>query len=435
MSSLSDWLPNYKTVYGDFTDPHPMEDSLTADLKFVPKESRNGRTYEIPVEVSKEHGQTADVSGDSFAINPARGSVMKSASVDGATLLFNGRIPYDAMLRTRNGTGNKRQGNAFKDAFEHKTKGVMEQGEFYNEVALHYGCGTAAAIADDIGVITGTPTGTNIGTGSGMIASISLATWAPGVWARMTNALVDIYQSNGSTLVASDVVVSSVNPDYDTTASPPAPNVTFYKSGSSATLASGYRIVPKGWQGNSCIGLISILQNQGTIFGLNAAQYPIWRPVRYTNASGGMTRAKLMAIAARMFPNGVRQGLTFRFSAPTFADLAEETETQHRFNDEYGEVRKIGANKLIYRSPCGPLTVKLDSMMKYGQGVGYGTEAKAVRVGSSPLTFRGKGDEWFFLELPSNAGSEIRCMSNQAPFVHDMNKCVYISGITNTLIA
>jgi hypothetical protein len=446
VSNLSEWLPNYKVVVGDFTDPHPTFDSLTADLPFVSKEEREGRSYNIPVVVSPEQGQTADVSGDAFAIRGARNSVMKEATVNGASLLYHARIPYDAMLRSRNGTGNKKQGNAFKDAFLLKTKMLMEQGEHYNEIAMHYGPGTGATIADDIGVIGPSGgSGSALNSGGGLVLPITIATWAPGVWSRLQNGLFDLYNSAGNTLIANNLTLSAVNPDYAPAGSPIAPNVTLTATtsgpdttttGASSNLAACYggRLLPAGWAQKSCIGVVSRFKNQGIQDGINAATYAIWRPVQISVSSGSMTRLRIQSIAARMYSLGLTQGLTMRCCGPIFADLAEETELQREYTDS-GEVRKVSATKLIYRTPAGPFSVKLDAMMKYGTVIGYGSQAKGKRVGSSPLTFRGKGDEWFFTELAGNAGSEIRCMANQSPFFDEPNKCFVVTGLTpNALI-
>lgn len=442
MSNLSEWLPNYKVVYGDYTDPHPQSDSMTAALAFVPKESRNGRTFNVPVLVSPEQGQTADVSGTAFAIRDARNSVMKEASLDGASLLYNGRIPYDAMLRSRNGTGDKRNGNAFKDAFELKTKGLMEQGEFYNEVAMHYGPGTAAAIADDIGVVQAA-NGSGTSLTAGVVAPLLIASWAPGVWARMTNALVDLYDTAGTTLLANNVTVSAINPDYNQTGVR-SPNVTLIATttgnqqtttGAALAIASVYnsRIVPAGWAQNSCIGVVSRTKNTGIQDGINAALYQVWKPVQVVT-TGTLTRLKIQSLMARMFPTGIRKGGKLWTSAPVFADLVEEMEGQ-KHDYPSADLKQVGTNELTYKSPCGPLSIMLDPMMKYGSAIFWGNEARAVRVGSSPLTFRGKGDEWFFLELQGNAGSEIRCMSNQTPFFYEPNKTASITGIVpNALI-
>lgn len=437
MSNLSEWLPNYKVVYGDYTDPHPTSDSMTAALPFVSKESRNGRTFNVPVKVSPEQGQTADVSGTAFAIRDARNSVMKEASLDGASLLYNGRIPYDAMLRSRNGTGDKRNGNAFKDAFELKTKDLMEQGEFYGEVAVHYGPGTGATIADDIGVTAAANgSGTNLGS-PGVTVPITIATWAPGVWARMLNALADVYDSAGTTLIANNVTVSAINPDYSSGGT--SPNVTLVATttgnqqtttGAATTLANMYsrRLLPAGWAQNSCTGVVSRFKNTGIQDGINAALYQVWKPVQITT-TGTLTRLKLKSLMARMYPTGIRKGGKLWVAAPVFADIEEEMTSQNHYWPK-GEMDQVGTNEIVFKSPCGPLSIMLDPMMKYGTAVFWGNEAKGVRVGSSPLTFRGKGDEWFFLELQGNAGSEIRCMSNFSPFFYQPNKTAVITGFT-----
>ena len=446
MSNLSEWLPNYKVVVGDYTDPHPTFDSLTADLPFVGKEEREGRSYNIPVVVSLEQGQTADVSGDAFLIRDPRNSVMKEATVNGASLLYSARIPYDAMLRSRNGTGNKKQGNAFKDAFLLKAKMLMEQGEHYNEVAMHYGPGVGATIADDIGVIGPSGgAGTALNSGSGLTLPITIATWAPGVWSRLSNGLFDLYNAAGNTLIANNLTLSVVNPDYAPAGSPIAPNVTLVATttgnqqtttGPTSNLAACYggRLLPAGWAQKSCIGVVSRLKNTGIQDGINAALYPIWRPTQITVSSGTLTRLRIQSIAARVYSLGVTGGFTMRVSGPIFADLAEETETQRQYVDD-GEVRKVSPTKLVYRTPAGPGEIKLDAMMKYGTVIGYGKQAKGKRVGTSPLTFRGKGEEWFFTELANNAGSEIRCMANQSPFFDEPNKTFIVSGLTpNALI-
>lgn len=431
MSNLTNWLPNYKQVYGDFTDPHPTEDTLQSDLKFVAKESREGQAFNVPVVVSLEQGITPDVSGDAFALRPSRGSVIKNAQVNGATLLMTGDIPYDAMLRSKNGTGNGRQGNAFKDAFELKSVGLMEQMEHFVEASLLYGCGTSAAIGADIGVVQATVVGASLN--AGQTCPITIQSWAPGFWARMTNGLVDVYAANGTTVIETQVVVTAVNPDYDPAGSPVAPNLLLTKSGSAAVVAVGHRIVPSGWAQTSCVGLETQLKNTGTLFGIPANTYSVWKPVRYSNASGTLSRLKILALMARMFPNGTRNGGNLYVSPPVFADLAEEADTLQRFVSEE-EVKIQGANKLLYKSPAGVVTVKLHAMMKYGQAM-FIPKGAAERVGSSPTTFRGEGDEWFFLELPSNAGSQIRAISNQSPFVRMPNRCAFISNITPTSLA
>jgi len=312
-----------------------------------------------------------------------------------------------------------------------KTLGLMEQHEFYAELSMLYGAGTGAAIASDIGVVDSGVQGANLN--AQQVCPFTIASWAPGIWARMTNALVDVYAANGTTLIAADVEVVSVDPDYAPSGSPKGPNVTLYKNGATGiTVAAGHRIVPAGWATKSCYGLETQLKNQGTLFGINAGQYSVWKPVRYSNASGPLGRQKLLALMARMYPNGGRNGGNLYVSPPTFADMAEEADTLQRFVGQ--EVKQQGDNKLLYKSPAGVVTVKLLPSLKFSQAF-FMPKGAAEIVGTSPITFRGEGQEWFFLEMPNNAGSQIRSISNMSPFVRMPNRCAWIDGIVNNGVA
>lgn len=432
MSSLTNWLPDFKQRYGDFTNPLPEENTIADFFSFVPQEQRSGLAFNFPVVVGLEHGQTADNTGTAFALNSAIDSVLKNATLDGSTLGLVGNIPYDVTFKGKNGAGNGGGGGAFRSAFELKTSLLMQSMEFYRELSLLYGAGAGTAISADIGVIQATVLGTNLGTGAGLTCPISLATWAPGIWNNMIGSLVDLYATDGTTVVATDVQVTAVNPDYSAGV---GPNIQLFKSGSTVVpgVVTTARIVPKGWLGKTCVGLEAILKNTGTLFGINAAQYPLWKAVQFSAASGKLSRAKIGAIAARLFPNGLTTGGKLFVSGPTFADLADELDINQRWTSEE-EAKRTGTNNISYATPSGPINVALHKYMKTGEaclvpnGIGK-------RVGSTDITFRGEGQDWFFLELPGNAGCQLRIMSNQAPILRMPYRCAFISNIVNTILA
>jgi hypothetical protein len=429
VSSLANWLPNFKQTYGDFTNPLPEENTIADHFGFLPQDQRPGQAFNVPIVVSLEHGITADNTGTAFAFRSAIDSVMKNATLDGATLGLIGNIPYDVSFKGKNGAHNGSGGGAFRSAFELKTSLLMQSMEFYRELSLLYGAGGTTTIAADIGVVQATVVGTNLGTGGGQTCPITLASWSPGIYNNMIGALVDVYQADGTTLRAADVSVTAVNPDY---AAAVSPSVQLFKSGSSAVVAATDRIVPGGWISKSCIGLEAILKNTGTMFGINAATYPLWKAVQFS-AGGAMSRQKIGAIAARLFPNGLDTGGKFFVSAPTFADLAQELDTNQRFiSDE--EAKRTGTNNIQYKSPAGRIDVALHKYMKNGEAM-FVPNGIGKRVGSTDITFRGEGQDWFFLELPSNAGCQLRIMSNQAPFLRMPYRCAYVSGIVNSILA
>lgn len=417
MSSLANWLPNYKQRYGEFTDPLPEENTIAEYFDFVKGDQRPGNQFNFPIVVQGEHGQTANVDGTAFALNAAIDSVLQNAVLDGATLALIGNIPYDVSFKSKNGAGNGSNGGAFKTAFELKTMLLMKFMEFYRELSLLYGCGTSAAAACDIGILAAGSTGT-LAAGTFVITS---ATWAPGIWNMLIGAKIDVLQADRSTTRGLGATVTAVNADTKT--------VTV--SGSSGTQATGDIVVPFGWRTKTCVGVEGILTNAGTLFGISAATYPMWKAITVSAGSATLSRAKVLGIMARLFPNGLKQGGRLFVSAPTFADLAEEADALQRFTGNTDEVKRQGANSLLYKSPAGTVEVVLHSYMKQGEAMFF-PKGIGKRVGSTDITFRGEGDDWFFLELPSNAGCQLRILSNQAPVLKVPYNCAFINLIVNS---
>lgn len=428
MSSLANWLPDFKERYGDFTNPLPEENTIADYFDFVQQDQRPGQAFNFPVVVSLEHGQTADNTGTAFALNSAVDSVLKNARLDGSTLALVGNIPYDVTFKGRNGASNGSNGGAFRSAFELKTSLMMQSIEFYRELSLLYGPGPSSTIAADIGVLTTPIGGTNI-SGAGMTATITTASWAPGIFNNLVSGKVDVYSSSGATLRANNVQVTSVVADSKLIGLAATTGTT---TGATYILVAGDRLVPAGWNSKACVGLESILTNTGSLFGIDASVYPMWKAVNFAlPASTALSRARVLAIAARLFPNGLDQGGKLFVSAPTFGDLAEEADSLQRFTGNTDEVKRQGANNLEYKSPAGVINVALHKYMKQGEAMFF-PKGIGKRVGSTDITFRGEGQDWFFLELPSNAGCQLRVMSNQAPILRMPYRCAIITNITNS---
>lgn len=424
MSTLANWLPNYKQRYGDFTDPLPEDNTIADYFGFVRQDQRPGLAFSFPIVVSMEHGMTANVDGTAFPFNSAVDSVLKNAQIDGATLAVIGNIPYDVSFRAKNGAGNGNSGGAFRSAFELKTDMLMKSMEFYRELSLLYGAGTGSAAAANIGVVA-SATGTNLG--SGQQVTINEASWAPGMWTNMLGAKVDFFQSNGTTPVAggsAGIVVTSVNADTRT--------VGFQLVGSTADVnVAGTVVIPTGWLAKSCVGVEAILKNAGVIFNIDASLYPMWKALQISAGSAALSRTRILGMMARLFPNGLSQGGKLFVSGPTFADLAEEADALQRYTGNTDDTKRQGANNLEYKSPAGVVNVALHKYMKQGEAMFF-PAGNGKRVGSTDITFRGDGDDWFFLELPSNAGCQLRILSNQAPILTNPFRCAFISNIVNS---
>ena len=422
MSSLANWTGNFKQRYGRFINPLPEENSMAEMAPFEQQDYRPGLGYNFPVVVGNEHGQTADVSNTAFAFNAAIDSSILNASLDGATVGLVGNVPYDVSFKGNNGAGNGSRGGAFWKPYDLKVKMLVQAANLYRELLLLYGCGGASFTtpAANIGVIATTPAPAGTFT-AGNVSSLTVASNAPGIWNQMTNALVDVH--NGATPRETGVTVVGYNADTGA--------LSLSKAGSAVVPVAGDVIVPAGWKQKSAVGLQAIMQNAGILFNINAALVPMWKCV--TIAVGGqMSRDVILGMASRLFPNGLTGGGRLFVSGPTFADLVKQTFDLQRYEGNSDSVKQQGAEKLTYKTAIGLVEVVLHRYMKNGIALFF-PHGKVKRIGSTDITFKGDGpNEFFFLELPSNAGYQLRAMQNQAPVIEIPYHAAIFTGIANS---
>src|SRR5262245_5083426 len=425
MASFASVQGMFKQRYGRWIDPLPDEHTLADYGDFIPSENRPGLGYNFPVLTGLELGQTANVDNTAFALNAAVDSTVLNANLDGATIMLQSVVSYDTIYKSLNGTGNGNSGGAYKTALDQTVQAMLQGAAMYRELALAYGPGTSTAVASNIGVVGGSVSGANLG--ATQTVYLTEASWIPGLWiiATGTNGMkVDIYQTDGTTLRETNVNV-------DARPSTTQTRLQLTKAASAATVAANDKIVPLGWRTKSAFGLESIYNNTGTIFGINASTVAPWRCMTFS-AGGAMSPAKIMAMAAAVSINGVKNGGKLFVCAPTFADMAEEANALQRYTANTDKVKRQGASQLIYETAAGQVEVVVYQYAKQGQAFFIAND-NFRRVGSTDLTMRpiGGGAEAFFQHMPSNAGASLRIFSNQAPVFEMPYRNFLITGIQN----
>lgn len=421
-ASLSNVNGMFKQRYGRWIEPLPDEHTLADFGEFIPGENRPGLGYNFPVLTGIEHGQTANVDGSAFLLNPAIDSQVLNANLDGATILLQSVVSYDVIYKSLNGTGQGSSGGAYKTALDQAVQAMLMGAAMYRELALAYGPGTSTAVASNIGVVFSSISGANLA--APQVISLTTASWIPGLWILAQNMVVDIYQADGSTVRELGVTVQS-------RVSPSKTQLQLFKTGSTATVAAGDKIVPQGWRTKSCYGLESIYNNTGSIFGINAGSVAAWRCMTFS-AGGQLSRAKIMSMAAAVSINGAKNGGKLFVCAPTFADLAEEANQLQRYTGNTDTIKRQGAAQLFYETAAGRIEVVVYQYGKQGQAF-FVSNDNFRRVGSTDLTMRpiGGGAEAFFTHLTNNAGAQMKIFSNQAPVFEMPYRNFLITGITN----
>jgi hypothetical protein len=398
-------IGNYKIKYGGYFDALPEINTIAELLPFR-QEQKIGEKYQVSFLAGLEHGQTASRQGGLFDLNEAIGAEVPRAELDGSTIMMRAQYSWDDVYASLNGSNT-----SYNDIMSLKMKAKGKGASLYRDLALAYGPGSGSVLASNIGVIATTAAGA-LSTARDIF--ITKPSYIRGLWPSMRNALVDIYQSDGTTLRVDNVKVVG-QPNQAKTA------VRFFKAGSGVTPQQGDLIVPKGWRLNSCLGLEAIMRTQtGTLFGVNVEEISQFRTLKFDAANGPLSRKLIREFGALIADNQSKQGGRLMVAGSAFAALAEEYSSLNRDTSK-GGVKKQGESKLIFETPAGDIEVVVWDLAKQGQAMYVANSSNAYRVGTTDNTMRPiKGlNEGFLTPLIDKSGCQSVMYSNQAPFVEE----------------
>lgn len=413
--------PLLRVRYGEFINPLPSQDTIAAFAPFVPKESRDGRSFNFPVRLGLPHGVTFDDTRTAFTLGAVVPAATKEATLSGSAIVVRDNVSYDDVFATKNGIANGGgAGGAYFEAFDYCTTGLMQSGELYREAQLMYGPGPSSTAAANIGIVEANETSADLD--PGCVLSITRETWAPGLWPNLIGAVVDIYETDGATLRAAGCTVLAMDESQN--------RITLFKASSTVTPAATDILLLRSNIDVSCYGLQPIMANTGSLFGIDAATYPQWKAASYSASDLPLDRRGVLNLCSRQVARGQKGGAQLLVSGPCVADLIDEAAELHRDNDAPDTVVH-GATGVTYKTPIGPVEVKIHPYMKQGIGMLL-PKGKVKRVGSTDLSFSNGKNEWFYQELADSAGSQLRIFTNQAIVIESPWHSVLLTDIQST---
>ncbi len=422
----------YKVAYAKgVEDLIPKASKLSDMIPFVPSELQNGKHYEQPVVLTAEAGFTYSLdTQNAYDLNESVGMNMASAIVPGADIVLDSTVGYNQAARASHSA------TSFKSVMSTKFENMLKSSEKRLEIAMLYG---------NIGLAQATTQAVTIA--SSMLPIImDTATWATGIWTGSENANVVFALKSDNTAVDSlrSFKVAKVDVDARTvyfaagTAGTPGTlttletaieasdlNVFFYGtvSGSAGTFAYA-----------DMAGMQKIISNTGTLFGIDAGTYDLWRG-NVVTITGQLTMAKVLSAVSRAVQRGLETDATVLVNPSTWADLASNLAALRRFDGSYS--RKKGTNgteELEYISQNGTLKIVSYNIVKEGDCFIF-PDDKVMRIGARELGLNDPtrpSDEIFFT-IPGKAGVGLRSYTNQAVFIETPAQAVYIKGIVNSL--
>ncbi len=417
----------YKVAYAKgVEDLIPKASKLSDMIPFVPSELQNGKHYEQPVVLSAEAGFTYSLdTQNAYDLNESVGMNMQSAIVPGADIVLDSTVGYNQAARASHSA------TSFKSVMSTKFENMLKSSEKRLEIAMLYGnTGIAAAALQTVTIAS-----------SMLPIIIDTAAWATGIWTGSENANVVFAVAADNTAVDSlrSFKVAKVDVDARTvyfaagTAGTPgtlttletaieagALNIFFYGSvsGSAGTFAYA-----------EMAGLKKIITNTGTLFGIDAGVYDLWKG-NTVAVTGQLTMAKVLSAVSRAVQRGLDTDVSLFCNPITWADLASNLAALRRFDGSYSRKKaENGSEVLEYISQNGTIKIISYNLVKEGDCFIF-PQDKARELGLNDPTR--PSDEIFFT-IPGKAGVGLRAYTNQAIFAEMPATCVYISGIVNSL--
>jgi hypothetical protein len=368
-------------------------------VAFVPKERQPGNNYHQPVVLGMEHGITfADDSEGAFALAPPVAGQIKDAVVRGYQLLLRSVMPYGAASRAL-GPGER----AFEDATKFLVGNMLDSISKKLEIELMYGqagYGVVASVA-------------------GLVITLSAPEFASGIWSGSENMPIDIYDATLTTLRVSTTVTA-----VDLTAR------TITVGAVTGVVATDI-VNHKGATGKEFAGLHKILTNTGSLFGISAASYALWKGSAFAPST---TSVLSFAIVQQAISKGVEKGLdsdvTVLVNPGHWDDLLTEQAALRMFDSSYKpDQAENGSRSIKFHSQNGLVEIVPSIYCKEGYAYIMAVE-DWVRIGSTDITFKRPAAEGnFFRELEDHAGYELRAYTDQALFCARPGRSVIISNL------
>jgi hypothetical protein len=388
----------YKKVYGAKGPIVALpETSIMQDLVPFQSAKREGKSYNVPIVVSDEHGFSYGDADETITLNTEIAATLKEITVNGAQIVGQASLNYAAAARSEGSEA------AFMSAGHLVVQNLNTSASKKLEASLLYGRSGIATVSSL----------------NSQDIICTAASWADGLMMSLINCKIDVYQSDNTTLRQGDLVVTAVNPT----------TYTITVTGTTSGIVSTDIVYFDGANGKECYGLNSIMTNTGTMFGISATTYPIWSASSYSASSAPLTMAKVLGAAAQAVSRGGLNGEAVLLCHPSSWNNLNSDQAALRSYTDSGSKATNGFGEIEYRGVNGKIKVVSHPMVKRGDAFLFNPK-DLKRVGSQDIsnTTPGRSDE-IFMHSQTLSAYLIRVYSNQAIFCEKPAAMVKLTSI------
>lgn len=431
----------FKKVYGDNAKDLVPAGYVALELLKFDTRKRVGESYVECVVLSHEVGVTfGGSSADVVTINPAAAGVVKQAELKDYQIILSSVIPFQTLSR-----GAERGEQAFVAASKHVVKNNLKSHHAFLEIALQYG--QSAAGLGYVSYTSATYRGVSFTAGAATLNGIVFATggvntttkeilfhpgsFAAGIWTGMDGVAVKQVATSSGAVVGSGKLVS-VNTEYGYI------QVDFTPT--AASSATSHKIVFEGMENSlEMPGIHKILENAGSLFGISAATYPLWKASSYAAYSSGTTAGKLTfakiqaAIGVAVNRAGLDTDVVVLCNPRSWTSLMTEQAALRDYDSSYKSAAyENGSRAIKFYGQAGMVEIKPSRHIKEGFAEVLDLDTWS-RFGSADVSFKvpGMNDEDLIMALPNQTGFAFRSYSSQCVLCSAPARNVLITDIND----
>lgn len=384
-------------------------------LTLFPFDKKNliGKAYSVPVVVNLEQGFTASAPDqDAFDLLGSIASSTREASVNAYQLVLQAAFSYEVAAKAT------KSETSFLNVMELRMQTMIESFERRLVIETLYGQSGLGVTASSANVdVTHTA------------VTFSAASWAPSFWVGAENATMQFYTAvPGLISSGADSIFTVQKVNFDTRVVTFTGTTTGITALDAAT-AAGASAYFNGFYGNEMAGQAKIITNTGSLFGIDASTYGIWKGNSYA-VGGAITMQKLLRALGAPTGRGLEEDATLLLGTQSWADLNADLHGNRRYDGSYRRTQaEAGMEAIEYVGQNGVIKIIGSGFIKGGDGMLFPNK-KVKRVGSVERSFSVPGeDEVYFRHIDAKAGYEYRIYGAQSVFNEAPSQSLMLTGI------
>lgn len=391
-------ISTFKQVYGEDQVLVPSSSIVQMILPFK-EQQRIGRNYEFPVILANENAASY-IAGGSDAIQTLEDSVamtVKSVTVDSSQIIMRAQASLEALMKSQNDKV------AFRKNTEMLVENLQESMSKRLEISLLYG-NVGFAVGDSSANVDATHT----------TVTLTAASFSAGLLGGLEGAKINFYKQSDNTLVS-----SSTNAIF-TIDSVDLVNKTVRVSGTATGItaldtalgAGDCDIFFKNSKSAEMTGLFGITANTGSLFGISAADYGLWKANRY-NVNGAISFLKIQEGLAQAVAKGMSGKVTLLISPKGWAKLNSDEGALRQYIDDKTTAKR-GYEAIMYHYSGGVVEIVAHPFMQEGRALAV-CASKVKRIGSTDITLNNPiTNEPHILSLQDKNAVEFRAFVSNA---------------------